>query len=168
MPKGGVLGIPENPFAEDVRAIIGWSGAWRAYLDRLRPVLTIGQERSLGRLVRTRMGERVLDRLVAPVTSGVYSADPADIDVELAAPGLNAALTRAGSLAGAVGQLRCRAHRGPRQRGPQGITGGMSRLVAALESRLRELGAEIRLHVARRGRSLPRQPTTPVRQRRAG
>ena len=70
------------------------------------PSLTIGKERSLGRLVRTRMGDLVLDRLVAPVTSGVYSADPDDIDVELAAPGLNAALTRTGSLSGAVALLR--------------------------------------------------------------
>lgn len=143
LPKGGVLGIPENPFAEDVRRIIGWPGAWRAYLDRLRPVLTIGKERSLGRLVRTRMGDRVLDRLVAPVTSGVYSADPDHIDVDLAAPGLNSALTRTGSLAGAVAQVR-----GARTEAPgsavEGLRGGMLRLVDALEARLLELGVEIR------------------------
>ena len=98
LPKGGVLGIPDNPFADDVRRVIGWRGAWRAYLDRLRPPLTIGHERSLGRLVRTRMGAAVLDRLVAPVTTGVYSSHPDDIDVDVAAPGLNSALTRAGSL----------------------------------------------------------------------
>lgn len=144
LPKGGLLGIPENPFAEDVRRIIGWKGAWRAYLDRLRPVLTIGEERSLGALVRTRMGDLVLDRLVAPVTSGVYSADPADIDIEAAAPGLNSALTRTGSLSGAVAQLR-----GGRTAAPgsavEGIAGGMSRLIGALEKRLTELGVEIRL-----------------------
>jgi len=143
LPKGGVLGIPDNPFAEDVRRIIGWRGAWRAYLDRLRPVLTIGKERSLGRLVRTRMGDRVLERLVAPVTSGVYSADPDDIDVDLAAPGLNSALTRTGSLAGAVGQLH-----GARGEAPgsavEGLRGGMLRLIDALEVRLLELGVEIR------------------------
>mgnify|MGYP000863174085 CR=1 FL=1 len=108
LPKGGVLGIPDNPFAPDVRRIIGWSGAWRAYLDRVRPPLTIGHAHSLGKLVRSRLGARVLDRLVAPVTSGVYSARPDDIDVDLAAPGLNAALTRTGSLTGAVAELRAR------------------------------------------------------------
>ncbi len=50
--------------------IIGWGGAWRAFLDRVRPPLTIGKERSLGRLVRTRMGDAVLERLVAPVSLG--------------------------------------------------------------------------------------------------
>lgn len=144
LPRGGVLGIPENPFAEDVRAILGWRGSWRAYLDRLRPPLTIGQQRSLGRLVRSRMGDRVLERLVAPVTSGVYSADPDDIDVELAAPGLSAALTRAGSLSGAVGLL---AHARTAAPGSAalGIRGGMSRLVDALATRLGDFGVEIRL-----------------------
>src|SRR5690606_19060280 len=87
LPKGGLLGIPVNPFQDDVRAIIGWRGAWRAYVDRLRPPLTIGHERSLGKLVTSRMGARVRDRLVAPVTAGVYSALPEDVDVDIAAPG---------------------------------------------------------------------------------
>ena len=93
----------------DVRRIIGWRGTWRAYLDRLRPPLTIGQERSLGRLVRTRMGEPVLDRMVAPLSLGAFSIHPDDVDVEIVAPGLNAALTRTGTLAGAVTQVRAAA-----------------------------------------------------------
>lgn len=163
LPKGGVLGIPDNPFSPDVRRIIGWSGTWRAYLDRLRPPLTIGHQRSLGTLVRTRMGARVLDRLVAPVTSGVYSARPDDIDVDLAAPGLNAALTRTGSLSGAVAEMRLSrttatpadapasdvpaadGRKAPAPGGAvQGIAGGMSRLVDALVAQLEELGVELR------------------------
>jgi oxygen-dependent protoporphyrinogen oxidase len=143
LPAGGVLGIPDNPWSADVRRVIGWRGAWRAYLDRLRPPLTIGHERSLGRLVRRRMGDRVLDRLVAPVTTGVYSARPDDVDVDIAAPGLNSALTRTGSLAGAVAQL-AGARTGAPGAAVEGIDGGMARLPAALGDRLRELGAEVR------------------------
>jgi oxygen-dependent protoporphyrinogen oxidase len=143
LPRGGVLGIPDNPWAPEVRRIIGWAGAWRAYLDRLRPPLTVGHQHSLGALVRTRMGARVLDRLVAPVTGGVYSARPEDIDVDLAAPGLNAALTRTGSLSGAVADLR-----GGRTSAPggavEGLVGGMATLVDALVARVRELGGEVR------------------------
>lgn len=156
LPRGGILGIPENPFAEDVRRIIGWRGAWRAYVDRLRPPLTIGHDRSLGHLVRSRMGARVLDCLVAPVTTGVHSAHPDTIDTEVAAPGLNAALTRAGSLSGAVASLRADAARktaAPRSgaepaRAPgaavRGIDGGMAVLVDALVARLGVLGSEVR------------------------
>ncbi|CDK01374.1 Protoporphyrinogen oxidase [Microbacterium sp. C448] len=144
LPAGGVLGIPANPFDPDVRRIIGWSGAWRAYLDRLRPVLTIGHTHSLGALVSTRMGSRVLDRLVAPVVQGVYSARPADIDVDLAAPGLNAALTRTGSLSGAVSVLSAeRATKAPGG-AVEGIRGGVQRIVDALLARLDELGVTVR------------------------
>jgi oxygen-dependent protoporphyrinogen oxidase len=144
LPAGGALGIPANPFDPDVRRIIGWRGVWRAYADRLRPVLTIGHTHSLGTLVSTRMGARVLDRLVAPVVQGVYSAHPADIDVDLAAPGLNAALTRTGSLSGAVSVLSGeRATKAPGG-AVEGVRGGMTRIVDALLARLDELGATVR------------------------
>jgi oxygen-dependent protoporphyrinogen oxidase len=144
LPKGGLLGIPANPFQEDVRAIIGWRGVWRAYVDRLRPPLTIGHERSLGKLVGSRMGARVRDRLVAPVTAGVYSALPEDVDVDVAAPGLNAALTRVGSLSGAV--LTLQGERAGKKPGAAvlGLDGGMSRLVDGLRADLEKYGAEIR------------------------
>lgn len=147
LPGGGLLGIPANPWDADVRRIIGWKGAWRAYVDRLRPPLTIGTERSLGKLVRSRMGDAVLDALVAPVTTGVYSARPEDIDVELAAPGLSAALTRAGSLSGAVSLLVGERASGATGAAPGaavgGLDGGMTRLVDALVARLQQLDAEV-------------------------
>ncbi len=105
LPKTGMLGIPANPLGDDVRRIIGWSGACRAYLDRLMPILTIGRAHSLGKLVRSRMGAAVLDRLVTPISAGVYSADPDDLDVDVVAPGLNQAMTRMGSLSGGVADL---------------------------------------------------------------
>jgi oxygen-dependent protoporphyrinogen oxidase len=106
------------------------------------PVLTIGQERSLGVLVRKRMGRAVLDRLVNPVASGVYSAQADDLDLAVVAPGLNAALTRQGSLSGAVGELRGRATKAGSAVG--GIAGGMSRLIDALVESLLERGGAIR------------------------
>ncbi len=143
IPTGGVLGIPGNPFADDVRRVIGWRGAWRAYLDRIRPVLTIGHTRSLGDLVAGRMGRRVLDRLVAPVTTGVYSSSPAHIDPDLAAPGLNAAITRAGSLQGAVLALAAERRSAPGG-AVRGIRGGMGRLVDALVAAIEGRGGEVR------------------------
>ncbi|WJL94512.1 FAD-dependent oxidoreductase [Microbacterium sp. ET2] len=142
LPAETVFGIPANAWADDVRRHIGWSGAWRAYLDRLRPPLTIGQEQSLGRLVRTRMGDRVRDRLVAPLSVGGYAVDPDDVLVDEVAPGLNAALTRTGSLAGAVAAVR--AERDGGEDGLAGLSGGMSRIVDGLVARLSDFGVEIR------------------------
>lgn len=136
----GLAGIPANPWSDDARRIIGWRGAWRAYLDRLRPPLTIGREQSLGALVRTRMGVRVRDRLVAPLAFGRFGVDVDDADADLAVPGLSTALTRAGSLAGAISQLL------PDGPAPSRATlrGGMGRLVHALAGRLADLEVEIR------------------------
>ncbi|CAN7499306.1 protoporphyrinogen oxidase [Microbacterium foliorum] len=155
LPVGGILGIPSNPFQEDVRRIIGWSGVWRAYLDRVRPPLTIGHSQSLGKLVSSRMGVKVRDRLVAPVTTGVYSAPPEDVDVDIAAPGLNAALTRVGSLSGAVQALRdesaARAAQAAAAQAPgaavEGIAGGMMVLIEALVADIEKLGGVVRTGV---------------------
>ncbi|WP_426517793.1 protoporphyrinogen/coproporphyrinogen oxidase [Diaminobutyricibacter sp. McL0618] len=140
LPKAGLLGIPSSPLAADVVRAIGWAGAWRAYLDRIMPVLTIGKESSLGALVRKRMGSRVLERLVAPVATGVYSAQPDDLDIAVVAPGLNEALTRQGSLSGAVGELRANAKAGS---AVGGLKGGMWMLAQALESAITDRGGRV-------------------------
>ncbi len=139
-PAEQVLGIPANTWDESVRRIIGWGGTWRAYLDRLRPPLTIGTERSLGRLVRSRMGDKVRDRLVAPLSIDRFGLEPEDVDVEVAAPKLSPALTRTGSLGAAVSELLVDAAGTP----VESLDGGMPQLVAALRARLDELGVTVR------------------------
>ncbi|GAA1701224.1 hypothetical protein GCM10009808_18840 [Microbacterium sediminicola] len=139
VPRGSVAGIPANPWDEDVRRVIGWGGTWRAYLDRLRPPLTIGQQRNLGALVATRMGRKVRDRLVAPVTRGRYGLAPDDADVQVVARGLGSALTRTGSLSGAVGERAETARDGSLQ----GVRGGLPRLMRALEASLNDYAVTV-------------------------
>lgn len=141
VPADSVLGIPANPWDAAVRRVIGWGGAWRAYVDRLRPPLTIGRERNLGALVRTRMGDAVCDRLVAPVTRARLGLDPHEVDADIAAPGLNTALTRTGSLAGAVTSLT------GRPAGRATLAGGMHRIATALAERLAQFDVEVRTGV---------------------
>ncbi|MGR2752473.1 protoporphyrinogen oxidase [Agromyces arachidis] len=141
LPRTGVLGIPANPLGDDVRAVIGWGGAWRAWSDRIRPILKIGRAERLGPLVRERMGRAVLDRLVTPISAGVYSTDPDDLDVDVVAPGLNEAMTRAGSLSGGVAQLVSERRAGS---AVLGLRGGMHTLVDALVAELARFGAEVR------------------------
>ena len=146
-PKAGVMGIPSSPLAQDVIAAIGWQGAFRAYLDRMMPVMKVGEERNLGRLVRRRMGRAVLESLVAPVTTGVYSASPFDLDVELAAPGLNKAMTRSGSLSGGVAALLGKAAAAKAGSAVGGIVGGMARLIDVLAQDAAARGATLRTGV---------------------
>lgn len=159
LPKGTLLGIPSSPLARDVIDALGWSGAIRAYLDRLMPVLRIGKDDALGPLVRRRMGRKALDRLVAPLAGGVYSADPDLLDVATVAPGLNNALTQAGSLSGAVAVVLEERAAAVAQgvaapsnasrpgSAVQGIRGGVHRLTAALADSARAHRAELRTGV---------------------
>lgn len=153
LPRTGVLGIPANPLGDDVRAIIGWRGAWRAWRDRITPILKIGRAERLGPLVRQRMGDAVLDRLVSPISAGVYSTDPDALDVDVVAPGLNEAMTRAGSLSGGVAQLVEARRAGA---AVLGLRGGMHTLVDALTAELARFGAEVRTGV--RATGLERRP----------
>ncbi len=141
LPAGAMLGVPSRPWAADVRRIVGWPGAVRAAADRLLPGRW-GERSGLGELVRVRMGGRVLRRLVEPVVGGVYSADPSGLDVDTVAPGLRAALTGTGSLAGAVARLRGAAP--PAGSAVAGLVGGMGTLTDALVAALSQAGGEVR------------------------
>jgi oxygen-dependent protoporphyrinogen oxidase len=141
LPSGGLLGIPSSPLAPDVRRVLDTSGSLRAYADRLVPPVKVGRYDRFGKLVRRRMGDRVLERLVAPVVRNVYGADPDEVPVDAIAPGLNAALTRTGTLSGAVLKLRSAA---PAGSAAQGLVGGVHRLVDVLAEAVRGLGVDVR------------------------
>lgn len=100
-----VAGIPGNPFSTYVRSRMGWGGAWRIYLDRLKPVLTIGNESNFGRLVRQRLGEKMAEQLVQPAVAEFYQRNIDELLVDQVAPGLAQAMTRGGSLTTGVLEL---------------------------------------------------------------
>lgn len=136
LPATGILGIPGDPWAEEVRSAVGRAGALRAAADLITPVSKklLEGELSLGALVRSRMGTAVLENLVTPVVSGVHSADPDTLDVDAVAPGLRAAVLKHGSLARAVAAMRAAA---PAGSAVASLNGGMHRLTAALLKDLR-------------------------------
>lgn len=160
LPRTGVLGIPANPWDPEVRRTLGTLGSLRASLDRLLPA-SVGAGpgvTSVAALVRTRMGSRVLERLVSPVVGGVHSADPGLLDVDMVAPGLREGVRKHGSLAAAVLAQRRRAGAdaagakavgagtaGPAKAGSAvaGLEGGMHRLVDVLVADLQRLGVTL-------------------------
>lgn len=139
MPASGLLGVPARPLGPRTVAAVGLPGAMRAGIEPLLPRGVGSDAATLAELVRTRLGRRVLERLVAPVARGVYSADPADLPVP---PELSAALERRGSLVGAARAVRRAAS--PAGGAVAGLRGGMGELVEALERELLSHGAELR------------------------
>ena len=142
LPRTGLLGIPSTLRDRELVGSIGRIGAARAALDVVLPSFVGRNARTLGALVRVRMGDRVVDRLVAPIVAGVHSAHPDDLDADIVAPGLRVGLRTRGSLAASVAELRERA---PAGSAVGGIRGGMHRLVAALRDDIERRGVTILL-----------------------
>jgi oxygen-dependent protoporphyrinogen oxidase len=140
IPRLGILGIPGKPLARDVVAAIGFGGALRASLDRLVPKAIGAKSATLGELVRTRMGAKVVDRLVAPICLGIHSTHPDELDVDAVAPSLREGLRRTGSLIGAVRERATTQRAGG---AVMGINGGLWKLAEALEARITRSGSTI-------------------------
>ncbi|QIM17546.1 FAD-dependent oxidoreductase [Leucobacter coleopterorum] len=142
LPAAGAIGIPSRPWSAESRRVIGIVGAVRCAIEPWLPRRIGQQQPSLGGLVRVRLGQRTLDRLVAPVVRGVYSANPYELPLE-AVPGLAKSFAERGSLRSAARQQRGSA----RASGAAvaGLRGGVHTLVAHLEQELERLGARIHL-----------------------
>lgn len=141
LPAGALLGIPARPWAADSRRALGFLGATRAAADLLLPARVGAEQLTLAGLVRTRMGARVVRRLVEPVAGGVYASDPELLELATVNPRLAPALAATGSLAGAVRALRA----GGQRPGSAvlGLRGGLAGLVQALIDAITTLGGEI-------------------------
>lgn len=147
MPQDTVLGIPGAPLARDVIDVLGWGGAMRAYSDRLRPVLKIGRYSELGALVRGRMGGAVIDRMLEPVTRAVFGSSPGQLALADALPELNGAITRSGSLSGAIVMLRADFD-SDEKFAVRDVEGGLHRLVEALVDDAVDYHADLKLSTA--------------------
>ncbi|GAA2827119.1 oxygen-dependent protoporphyrinogen oxidase [Leucobacter komagatae] len=148
LPPGGAVGIPARPLAAAVRAHLGLRGALRVAVEPLlrRDVAGAGASaggtaETLGALVRRRLGDRALDRLVRPIALGVYSTVPDRLEVQ-AVPGLADAYARTGSLVRAARQLRDASVAAGGA--VAALAGGMTALVDALASDAEDRGSAIR------------------------
>ena len=131
----GVLGIPASPQDPALRAALSDDELETALAE---PTLLeeIGAEaRTVADLVTARLGQAVTERLVAPVTTGVYGMRPERMSLAQFAPGLRGP----GSLYAKVAALR-----GARSSVAQPV-GGLFRLVEALAADIRSHGGEILL-----------------------
>lgn len=140
------LGIPSDPGADDVVAILGAKAAQRAAQDRhLGSEVGQGAEgETLAGFVAARMGQAVLDRLVRPIVAGIYTCDPADLATDTVTPGLRQATREHGCLADAVAFLLARSRKATGGRSvDKCVRGGMFQLTAALSQAITTAGGTV-------------------------
>ena len=148
LPGAGALGIPAAPLSQAGRRALGTVGALRAAIEPMLPRSVGRDAATLAELVRSRLGARVLDRLVRPVALGVYSADPRHISItdphsmNPAVRQLLEALASRGSLIAAATAVRDGA--ASAGAAAAGLRDGMISLVKALVAELERLGVELR------------------------
>ena len=140
------LGIPADPDADDVVAILGAKAAQRAAQDRhLGSEVGQGAEgETLAGFVAARMGQAVVDRLVRPIVAGIYTCDPADLATDTVTPGLRQATREHGCLADAVAFLLARSRKATGGRSvDKCVRGGMFQLTAALSQAITTAGGTV-------------------------
>ena len=144
--RDAYLGIPADPSADDVAAVLGAKAAQRAAQDRhLGSEVGQGAEgETLAGFVAARMGQAVVDRLVRPIVAGIYTCDPADLATDTVTPGLRQATREHGCLADAVAFLLARSRKATGGRSvDKCVRGGMFQLTAALSQAITTAGGTV-------------------------
>lgn len=136
LPEAVIAGIPGNPFSDQVARFAPHS-KFRAYADRVMPLLKIGKVHGLAGLVQQRLGSRMLNGFTDPYCRAVYRLPAVDIDLDRIAPTLNSTLTSLGTLSGAALSLASEPAEQLR------VVGGMQVLVDALRAQLENYAVTI-------------------------
>jgi protoporphyrinogen/coproporphyrinogen III oxidase len=147
LPGGTLLGVPGDLSA--VAAVATAEPARDA--DAGRPLLAPDEDVAVGTLVRDRLGDPVVDRLVEPMLGGVYAGQVDALSLTTTMPSLADACRREPTLTGAV---RAALAASPRRTGGPvfaGVRGGMTTLVEAV---IAASGAQV--HLGRPVRELTR------------
>jgi oxygen-dependent protoporphyrinogen oxidase len=138
VPGGTLLGVPADPSTLD-----GLAAAGGADVDSGQPLLAAGEDVGVGRLVRARYGDQVVDRLVDPLLGGVYAGRADQLSLAVTMPGLHATAQREHTLGAAVRSALAAAPRPTGQPVFASVHGGLSTLVGAVAS---ASGASIELN----------------------
>ncbi len=134
----GVLGIPGSLEDPSIIGALTPDELAEAVRDLQMGGDVAADEAMLGPLVEARLGSAVVERLVTPVTRGVYGQSPYEMDVDRMAPGLRDAMREHGSLVAAVSAIRK-----PGAAAVAQPVGGLFRLVDALAADIEKLGGRI-------------------------
>lgn len=148
LPEGltGLVPTKLGPLAKS--PLLSPLGKARMALDYSIPPRRDDEDESLGAFIRRRLGDEAWERLVEPLMAGIYAGDGDRLSVQATFPQLRQGeVEHGGLIRGVLAAKAAKDRETPGPARPAFLTpgGGLGRLVDALETRLREMGAEIRL-----------------------
>jgi protoporphyrinogen/coproporphyrinogen III oxidase len=149
LPAGTVLGVPAS--ADGLEGFLSPDGVARVRAEADLPPVHLDGDVAVGAVLRERLGDEVVDRLVEPLLGGVYAGRADELSLQATMPALAAALPAAGSVLGAAAAAR---DAGTRSRGDADgpvfvtVSDGIGSLPAALVGAAR---AEVRLRTPAHG-----------------
>ncbi|MDG4766985.1 protoporphyrinogen oxidase [Solwaraspora sp. WMMD406] len=160
LPGGTLIGVPSDL---DLVSAVADVEPWRD-VDGGRPLLGPGDDVAVGRLVRGRLGDDVVEQLVDPMLGGVYAGRADTLSLATTIPALAATARTEHTLLGAV--RAALAARPPANGAPIFATpaNGLSGLVAAIRAALTapadaERPVTVELRTATTVRELAATPT---------
>lgn len=139
IPKGSFMGIPVNfrPFM--FSGLFSSKGKMRAALDYVVPKTKDSTEdQSLGYFFRRRFGNELVENLIEPLLSGIYSGDIDEMSLMATFPNFYELEQKYGSLVKGLQQTMPKRKQGTGKRPGQFLTfkNGFSTLIDALENAL--------------------------------
>jgi protoporphyrinogen/coproporphyrinogen III oxidase len=143
LPAGTVLGVPAS--ADGLDGFLSPEGVARVRAESTLPRLAFDGDIAVGALLRERLGDEIVDRLVEPLLGGVYAGRADELSLTATMPALAAHLPAAGSVVAAAAASR---DAGQRSRGDDDgpvfatVADGIGSLPAALVA---ASGAVVRL-----------------------
>jgi protoporphyrinogen/coproporphyrinogen III oxidase len=149
LPAGTVLGVPAS--ADGLAGVLSPDGVARVRAESALPRLVFDGDVAVGALLRERLGDEVVDRLVEPLLGGVYAGRADELSLAATMPTLAAQLPATGSVLAAAAALR---DAGARSRGDADgpvfatVADGIGSLPAALVA---ASGVDVRLRTPAHG-----------------
>jgi oxygen-dependent protoporphyrinogen oxidase len=156
LPGGLVLGVPTDVEALASSGVVSDEALAYAVSDSQRPGTPLsaadvglgeGDERSVGSLLRPRLGDEIVDHLVDPLLGGINAGSVDHLSLGTTAPQLAAALVGHHDVMAPLAPLSA-AGRGAGTLAPSpffGLIGGLGRISQAVGIELADLGCEVRL-----------------------
>jgi oxygen-dependent protoporphyrinogen oxidase len=134
LPARTMMGVPSDVEAVRASGVLSDAGlAVVAAESGREPLAPLGEDVSVGFIVRDRLGDEVVNRLVEPLLGGVYAGRADELSLTATMPALAARLrSGGGSLLAAAGAAAAGGTRDPNSPVFVSLRGGLARLPQAL------------------------------------